>query len=410
MMSQESNLTINDLKYYKNAIEGIIEYSNNAVEKFLHIGRLFLYIKLNEFYKLEDYVDIYEFAFDKFGYKKTSVKNFINVFEKYSNYNPEEKLDLKNRFNFKLKKEFEGYNFTKLVELLPINNDEILSNYDKDLSVKEIRQTKLISRLTDQLMKNINRYRAIIELLKKEFDLINTNLNDKYFKYKQNKNQLNLNDVDLFDEFAFSWISFCVDFDGTDFRINFEKYDLLAITDELVSLIVDEWFKNQISKIKRYIKEEKQEKEEKQIKKEEKKKIDQLPYTVIPIWNLKNDNMFVYSMILYLEYVILKSDKNMYVLKIFKYKDKPIYEYPIIYNDVRIGSFLYDKEKKETCFKLDIPDNENSYHPSDRYHDLFYWTIDSDEKRCDLFSYQTLRMIQSNFSRLEEFKTRMNKN
>lgn len=402
-MNQENNLTINDLNSYKSAIEDIIDYSNDAVESFLHIGRLFLYVKLNELYKLEDYVDIYDFALDKFGYKKTSVKNFINVFEKYSNYDPEKSVDLNNKWNFDLKEEFEGYNFTKLVELLPVPIDEIKSNYDKDLSVKEIRETKLIGQLTDQLKVSVNRYKEIIELLKQEFDLINTNLGDKYFKYKQKSNKIDLDEVYLSDEFCFSFVSFYVNFDGKNFKINFNNYDLLSITDEYISLIADEWFKKELSRIKLYIEREKKDKEEKKIKKEEKQKIDRLPYKVIDHWDLESSNLFVYSMIVYLEYVILKSDKSIYDLKIFKYKDKPLFEYPIIYNNAEVGSFLYNTETEETCFKFDKL-NIESNNSLDKEHDLIYWTIDKDYKRCDLFSYKTLQHIvrHSDFEEIDE--------
>lgn len=75
------NFNLSSFKTYKSVIEDIKEYSQEAVLNFLQIGRLFKRVKEEKLYEIEDYSSVYEFALNKFGYRETSVKNFIAVFE-----------------------------------------------------------------------------------------------------------------------------------------------------------------------------------------------------------------------------------------------------------------------------------------------------------------------------------------
>lgn len=133
------NFNLSSFKTYKSVIEDIKEYSQEAVLNFLQIGRLFKRVKEEKLYEIEDYSSVYEFALNKFGYRETSVKNFISVFDKYAD---SEDLDYD---YFDIKEEYKNYSFTSLVELLPVPEEEIREKYSPEMSVKEIRQTKVIS-------------------------------------------------------------------------------------------------------------------------------------------------------------------------------------------------------------------------------------------------------------------------
>ena len=150
------NFNLLNFKIYKSVIEDIKEYSQEAVLNFLQIGRLFKRVKEEKLYEIEDYSSVYEFALNKFGYRETSVKNFIAVFDKYA-----DTTDVKNSY-FDIKEEYENYSFTSLVELLPVPEKEIGEKYSFEMTVKEIRQTKLVSQLTDDLREKIKRYAELV--------------------------------------------------------------------------------------------------------------------------------------------------------------------------------------------------------------------------------------------------------
>lgn len=75
------------------------------------------------------YDNIYEYAEDKFSFKKTSTKNAINVIETYF----EEDGTLKSRFL--------GFGYSQLVELLPFKA-EIPENITAESTVKDVRELK----------------------------------------------------------------------------------------------------------------------------------------------------------------------------------------------------------------------------------------------------------------------------
>ncbi len=66
-----------------------------------------------------------------------------------------------------------------------------------------------------------------------------------------------------------------------------------------------------------------------------------------------------------------------------------------------IGYFGYNDETKETYFKFKLPKGEESNNQLFKNYDLFYWTIDNVEKRCDLFSSHTLKRIEKYYHLLK---------
>ena len=72
----------NDYNDYVELCENIRESESSALQNFFDIGCYLNEINDRKLYLLEDYLDIYEFALNKFGYKNSSVNNFINVLNK----------------------------------------------------------------------------------------------------------------------------------------------------------------------------------------------------------------------------------------------------------------------------------------------------------------------------------------
>lgn len=113
-----NEITLEIVKNYKNIIEKIFDYSKDALLNFMHLGQLLKRVKEYKLYEIEEFQSVYDFALNKFGYKETSVKNFIAVFEKYAD---SEDLDYD---YFDIKEEYKNYSFTSLVELLPVPEEE----------------------------------------------------------------------------------------------------------------------------------------------------------------------------------------------------------------------------------------------------------------------------------------------
>ena len=126
-----------------------------------------------------------------------------------------------------------------------------------------------------------------------------------------------------------------------------------------------------------------------------------LSWKTTNLYTAEYDNKFFYLICMYLYRVILNSNKSECNIKVLCYKDKSIYELEIEYQDLMIGYFGYNDETKETYFKFKIPKNEQSNNQIFKDYDLFYWTIDTDWKRCEIFNSETLKRIKRYYEELK---------
>lgn len=376
-----NEITLETVKNYKNIIEKIFDYSKDALLNFMHLGQLLKRVKEYKLYEIEEFQSVYDFALNKFGYKETSVKNFIAVFEKYAD---SEDLDYD---YFDIKEEYKNYSFTSLVELLPVPEEEIKENYTPEMSIKEIRQTKVISQLTDQLQEKVKKYNHVVDILKKEMNNFNEELDKDVVKYRVVNNTTTIDDFRLRSGFEHGWRGFYVDYDiDLNLRVNYQNIDNLS-DDEIIKKFKDDF----LMKVKEIYLNDVKEKEEKKLQKiKEKESL----YSEISLPNLQYKKEFFYVLCMYLYYIILNSDKSEYNIKVLVYKKEPIYELEIEYQNLMIGYFGYNDETKETYFKFKLPKGEESNNQLFKNYDLFYWTIDNVEKRCDLFSSHTLKRIE----------------
>lgn len=383
-----NEITLETVKNYKNIIEKIFDYSKDALLNFMHLGQLLKRVKEYKLYEIEEFQSVYDFALNKFGYKETSVKNFIAVFEKYAD---SEDLDYD---YFDIKEEYKNYSFTSLVELLPVPEEEIKENYTPEMSVKEIRQTKVISQLTDQLQEKVKKYNHVVDILKKEMNNFNEELDKDVVKYRVVNNTTTIDDFRLRSGFEHGWRSFYVDYDiDLNLRLNYRNIDNLS-DDEIIKKFKDDF----LMKVKEIYLNDVKEKEEKKLQKiKEKESL----YSEISLPDLKYKKEFFYVLCMYLYYIILNFDKSEYNIKVLVYKKEPIYELEIEYQNLMIGYFGYNDETKETYFKFKLPKSEESNNQLFKDYDLFYWKIDNVEKRCDLFSSHTLKRIEKYYHLLK---------
>lgn len=388
------NFNLSSFKTYKSVIEDIKEYSQEAVLNFLQIGRLFKRVKEEKLYEIEEFQSVYDFALNKFGYKETSVKNFIAVFEKYAD---SEDLDYD---YFDIKEEYKNYSFTSLVELLPVPEEEIREKYSPEMTVKEIRQSKLVSQLTENLQAKSKRYNEIVDLLKHEMNCFNERIGKSVLKYRIVEDNYSLDNLNLRSCFEYNWRRYYIDFDSDyELRVDYSSIETKS-NEEIVN-----YFKNNfLVKVENeYLSDEKS-KEEKKIKKLKEK---ECLYSEIFLSSAKYKNELFYSMCIYLYKLILNSSESEYNIKVLSYKDKSIYELEIEYQDLMIGYFGYNDETKETYFKFELPKGKESNNQLFKDYDLFYWTIDTDWKRCEIFNNETLKRIKQYY---EELKGEKNDN
>lgn len=121
------------------ATKAISDYSRSVADGFIGIG-----LELSKLSKspnvLSDcgYSDIYDYGERAFGFKRTSVKNFIAVYDRFGD---------KSLSNGAIDDKYDDYSFTQLVELLPVDD---VSSYKPDMTVLEIRDKKILDRVSSQ--------------------------------------------------------------------------------------------------------------------------------------------------------------------------------------------------------------------------------------------------------------------
>lgn len=184
--------------------ESISQSLKDIVINFLSIGKLLNIVKDNKLFVILNYSNIYDYSMDQYSLSRTTVKNLINVYNRFcevGEMDPSKDTYYLNSVN--LKKEFKEYNYSQLVELLPLSDEEI-KDYSPSQSVKEIRNNKLISYIT----KNLNDNEKLIDGTKLKFavDLIisyfkDKNINVCKYKVTRNTSPYNQNNINIQVEF-----------------------------------------------------------------------------------------------------------------------------------------------------------------------------------------------------------------
>lgn len=124
------------LKSYKN----VVNLNKHILNNFLDLGRELKNIKDNKWYEVLNYSSIYDFCKNEFNLGMTTTKNLIAVFERFVD---PKSLDY---LSPQLFKKFDRYNYSQLVELLPVDDSQ-LDNFNKSMSVNDIRIKKLENKI-----------------------------------------------------------------------------------------------------------------------------------------------------------------------------------------------------------------------------------------------------------------------
>jgi hypothetical protein len=159
-----NDLMLYDTKYHKytEAIRGRV---SNIFEQFLTIGFYLNEIDKEQLFEISSYESVYEYASKEFDLSITTVKNTMAISNRFCDKNGN------------LKKEFEKYSYSSLVELIPVPDCD-LENYNPVMTVKDIRSKKLESKIGKYLKESMSETGFVSKLIDrvKNFDF-DTNLN-----------------------------------------------------------------------------------------------------------------------------------------------------------------------------------------------------------------------------------------
>lgn len=123
-------------KVVKEATDRIVQLSQDAARSFIGIGKELSCLAKNP-KVLSDcgYVDVFDYGQKVFGFKTTSCRNMIGVFERFGDKGGD------------IQCKYEDYSFTQLVELLPV---EDVNEYEPEMTVREIRDKKVLDKAVQE--------------------------------------------------------------------------------------------------------------------------------------------------------------------------------------------------------------------------------------------------------------------
>ena len=120
-----------DLRTYNSLMNGIEKGFNKASEAYITIGCALYQIHHNEYFRIDNYKNIAEFALDKYELKKATTHNYIRVIERFGNI-----VDGKPSG---LKEEFKPFKCSQLVAMLNFTPDQI-AEVEPDWTTRQIVQ------------------------------------------------------------------------------------------------------------------------------------------------------------------------------------------------------------------------------------------------------------------------------
>lgn len=154
----------------------------NLAIKFMEVGKYLKEVKEHSKFQELGFESIYELTELKYGFSKTTTKNFISVFEKFGN--PDEYQLIKNKYK--------EYNFSQLVEL--VSEKENMDDYSPLQTVKEIRLTKFSKNISSDKTKIYDWFKNdLFVALKKKYKNCLLSIDNSYWiKLKYQKNELRI--------------------------------------------------------------------------------------------------------------------------------------------------------------------------------------------------------------------------
>lgn len=175
-----------------NVLSEIIEFKNcdTAIAKnigtiscsFVEMGKNLKVISDKKLYKLDNYDSIYDYAEKRFNIKTTTVKNLINIAEKF--------LD----DHGKIIPEFKDYTYSQLIEIDKIS-DSSYENLNPNMSVRDIKNLQIVEKLDgvmvaslktafNKTVSGLKNFFTKNKILNEQFEIDSFSLNENFEKIK----------------------------------------------------------------------------------------------------------------------------------------------------------------------------------------------------------------------------------
>ena len=175
-----------------NALSEIMEFKNcdNEIAKnigtiscgFVEMGKNLKVISDKKLYTLDNYDSIYDYAEKRFNIKSTTVKNLINIAEKF--------LD----DHGKIVPEFKDYTYSQLIEIDKIS-DTSYEKLNPNMSVRDIKNLQIVEKLDsvmidclktafNKVVSGLKNFFAKNKILDEKFEIESFYLNENFEKVK----------------------------------------------------------------------------------------------------------------------------------------------------------------------------------------------------------------------------------
>lgn len=139
LMNQPSSFSVSDKRKYKSLTESIVKEFHKAENSYLNIAFKLHEIWLKDLYKIDNFQNIYDFAFHNFGIAQGTCSDYINIVKKFGECVASE--DNTVTYTGKLKPEFDKFTSSKLMVMLKLP-DEILATLTPDMTVRTLKAIK----------------------------------------------------------------------------------------------------------------------------------------------------------------------------------------------------------------------------------------------------------------------------
>ena len=173
---------LSEIMEFKNCDTEIAKYIGTISCGFVEMGKNLKVISDKKLYKLDNYDSIYDYAEKRFNIKTTTVKNLINIAEKFlDDYG-------------KIVPEFKDYTYSQLIEIDKIS-DTSYEKLNPNMSVRDIKNLQIVEKLDgvmvaslktafNKTVSGLKNFFIKNKILNEQFEIDSFSLNENFEKVK----------------------------------------------------------------------------------------------------------------------------------------------------------------------------------------------------------------------------------
>lgn len=141
MSSTANKLEVSHLSGYMGVTEKIKRAMYDVAKQFVYIGFLLWEVQEYGYYREAGYQDVYEYAAQELGFKKSSVKNFIAISYQFGCTDQRAINGCAHVRTMSLQQPYEKFQYSQLCEMLSMSEKQ-REQVTPDMTVKQIRDLK----------------------------------------------------------------------------------------------------------------------------------------------------------------------------------------------------------------------------------------------------------------------------